>query len=58
MDVVEIPPSGIYYIDLNSDVNTINMLPWKRSGNDDISPLNVDQKFLELPWMVKDGREV
>ncbi|XP_029728101.2 asparagine synthetase domain-containing protein CG17486 [Aedes albopictus] len=58
MDVVEIPPSGIYYIDLNSDVNTINMLPWKRSENDDISPLNVNQKFLELPWMVKDEREI
>lgn len=54
MAFVEIPPNGIYHIDLNSDVNGINLLSWKQPENSDISSLTVEQQFLDLSWMAKD----
>lgn len=58
MAFVEIPPNGIYHIDLNSDVNGINLLSWKQPENSDISSLTVEQQFLDLSWMAKDRLHV
>lgn len=56
MDVIELPPNGIYFINL--DTNELNLLPWKHNDNVEIDSLIINKNFLELPWFSSDHTQV
>ncbi|XP_062554551.1 asparagine synthetase domain-containing protein CG17486-like isoform X3 [Armigeres subalbatus] len=52
--VVEIPPNGIYYADMDGTDIELNLFPWKHTNNHEIDSLSITDDLIYLPWMTKD----
>ncbi|EDS32038.1 asparagine synthetase [Culex quinquefasciatus] len=56
---VELPPNGIYYVDLSEDNLDLHIFPWNTKTEESESALNVTfEDPIELPWLHSVNSEI